>query len=604
VIEPRGRDGAGASPGTDHVAPIPPDPSVENLPRRASSGGGDRRSGGDRRQHHDLRQAIDAIPENGAGIDAEEAATANADADGKGRRGAAQSRTPAEVRGDSVRRNRNDLAAAIFPLIGPAVRKAMSDATAGMVDTVNSAIANSFSPRVLRWRIESWRTGVPFAQIVMTHTLAHQVEHVLLIHKETGLLLAHVPDEGGTDGDVISGMLTAIRDFVNDSFLPRATGEMRRFSVGDVNVLTETGPHAYLAAVVRGNPPEALREQLERATEEVHRRWSAELKAFSGDTAPFAEVRPLLAACLTSSSVPAAEPRSRGVARAVRIAAVALALIAVAALVTRTNRQWSRAVERLEQEPGIVLTSAERDGGRWRFAGFRDPLSADPASVLAAAGVDTSRVDATWESYESTQPPLVLARARRELAAPAGIALSLAGDTLFLRGAATSRWIARAVLRSPTIPGVSHLEIGAVTPLPSPDLSALRSAVETHAVTFVPESERLDSAGRAAVGRAAAAIETLQGAAASDGERIAVFLILGPEEDAPAAAHDLARRRLQEARAALIAAGISAGILHQSLPDAQAAVVSASGGTSPDRLAFVVQMPDAVAVPPVAGAIP
>ena len=601
-MEHRARNGSGASPDTEQAGANPPDSPVPHPPRRASSGGGDRRSGGDRRQHHDLRQAIDAIPEYDDGVGRESAVSVPPDADGHGRRGGARSRTPGDVRGDAGRGNRNDLAAAIFPLIGPAVRKAMSDATAGMVDTVNSAIANSFSPRVLRWRLESWRTGVPFAQIVLTHTLAHQVEHVLLIHKETGLLLAHVPDEGSTDGDVISGMLTAIRDFVNDSFLPRATGEMRRFSVGDVNVLTETGPHAYLAAVVRGNPPEALREQLERATEEVHRRWSAELKAFAGDTAPFAEVRPLLAACLTSSSVPAVERPRRRIARVAWIATAAVALIAAAALVTRSNRQWSRAVDRLEQEPGIVLTTAERDGGRWRFAGFRDPLAQDPAAVLAAAGVDTSRVDATWESYESTQPPLVLARARRELAAPPGIDLTLAGDTLMLRGAATSRWIARAVLRGPTIPGVSHLDAGAVTPLPSPDLAELRMAVETHQVAFAPASERLDSAGHVTIGQAAAAIGSLQRAAADNGERIAVFLILDPEGEAPAAGHDLAQRRLQATRAALIAAGVPGGILHQSLPD-EPAVDSMSGIGLPDRLAFVVRMPDD-AVPPAPGATP
>jgi OOP family OmpA-OmpF porin len=379
---------------------------------------------------------------------------------------------------------------------------------------------------------------------------------------------------------------------------------MRRFSVGDVNVLTETGPHAYLAAVVRGIPPEALREQLERTTEDVHRRWSAELKAFSGDTAPFADVRPLLAACLTSSMVPAVERPRRAMARVARIAAVALALITVAALVTRSNRQWSRAVDRLEREPGIVLTTAERDGGRWRFAGFRDPLAADPASVLAAAGVDTSRVDATWESYESTQPPLVLARARRELAAPDGIAMSLAGDTLLLRGAATSRWLARAVLRSPTIPGVSHLDVGAVTPLPSPDLAALRNAVETLQVAFAPASELLDSAEHAKIGQAAAAIESLQQAAAGGGERIAVFLILGPKGEGAAAGHDLARRRRQVAHAALIAAGVPAGILHQYLPEGDAAFDSTSGAGSPDRLAFVVRLPDDVAAPPVLVATP
>jgi len=81
-----------------------------------------------------------------------------------------------------------------------------------LTDTINRAIEHSFSPQGIRWRIESWRTGVPFAQIVMRHALVYRVEQVLLVHAETGLLLAHVPDGALGDADLVSSMLTAIGD--------------------------------------------------------------------------------------------------------------------------------------------------------------------------------------------------------------------------------------------------------------------------------------------------------------------------------------------------------------------------------------------------------
>ena len=151
---------------------------------------------------------------------------------------------------ESVRRDPREFATAIFPVLGPAIRKAIAETMSGLVNTINRAIEHSLSPQGIRWRIESWRTGVPFAQIVMRHALVYRVEQVLLVHAETGLLLAHVPDGALGDADLVSSMLTAIGDFVNDSFEPKKTGELRAFAAGDLTVLVEAGPRANLAAVV------------------------------------------------------------------------------------------------------------------------------------------------------------------------------------------------------------------------------------------------------------------------------------------------------------------------------------------------------------------
>ncbi|HJR49672.1 MAG TPA: hypothetical protein VJ794_01115, partial [Gemmatimonadales bacterium] len=163
--------------------------------------------------------------------------------------------------GESVRRNPRQIATAIFPVLGPAIRKAIADALAGLVASINSALEHSVSPRGLRWRLEAWRTGVPFAQIVLKHALVYRVEQVFLIHAETGLLLSHAwtPELPPSDPDLVSGMLTAIRDFVADSFARDGdAGGLRRFTVGELTVMVEQGPQAILAAVVRGQASDTL----------------------------------------------------------------------------------------------------------------------------------------------------------------------------------------------------------------------------------------------------------------------------------------------------------------------------------------------------------
>ena len=137
---------------------------------------------------------------------------------------------------------------------------------------------------------------------------------MFLIHPESGLLLAHAwaPDLQASDPDLISGMLTAIRDFVADSFSREGdAGGLRRFSVGELTVMVEQGPRAVLAAVVRGQAPDSLLEQLQDTLETIHLQFSGALADFDGDAAALEAARPLLEECLPRSSLPTG-PASAG----------------------------------------------------------------------------------------------------------------------------------------------------------------------------------------------------------------------------------------------------------------------------------------------------
>ncbi len=92
----------------------------------------------------------------------------------------------------SVRRNPRPLADALFPIFGPAIRKAIAASLSSMLESLNQTIEHSLSWRALQWRITALRTGKPFAEIVLLNTLVYRVEQVFLIDRESGLLLQHV----------------------------------------------------------------------------------------------------------------------------------------------------------------------------------------------------------------------------------------------------------------------------------------------------------------------------------------------------------------------------------------------------------------------------
>lgn len=454
--------------------------------------------GGERRQLDELRRRLDEL-----GMSAEQLAELLPQAialRAAQDRQLARALTPTveDALGESVRRNPREIATAIFPVLGPAIRKSIAEAMAALVASINRAIEHSLSIQGIRWRIEAWRSGVPYAEIVLRHALVYQVEQVYLIHVETGLLLAHAAlDPRKTeDADLISGMLTAIRDFVADSFAGSDAGGLRTFTVGELTVMVEQGPQAVIAAVVRGQAPDSLLRRLQETLETVHLRLAPAFAEFDGNTTPFEPARPLLADCLETVTRP---PRAH---RGVRALAWTLPLVLLVALpvwlLIASARRWDAAVTRLRAEPGIVLVSAERSGGRWRFRGLRDPLAADPATILAAAGADPGRITGRWDFYHSFEPTLVLARARQALRSPATVTLDLSGDTLRARGRAPADWAARAA--SATLPaGASGLDLRGVEVAIPAALAPLASAIEQTRVLFTVGGSVLDSRAREVV---------------------------------------------------------------------------------------------------------
>jgi OOP family OmpA-OmpF porin len=359
----------------------------------------------------------------------------------------------------SIRRNPKPLADALFPVMGPAIRKAIAHTLSGMLESLNRTLEHSVSLRALQWRVTAWRTGKPFAEIVLLNTLVYRVEQVFLIHAQTGLLLHHVTADAvsAQDADMVSGMLTAIRDFARDSFGGRAEDTLDTFRVGELSGIIEQGPHAYIAAVVRGARPPDLRHTLQRALETIHLQQTADFEQFTGDASRFDDVRPVLQECLESQYRGADAPVSR---RKWWMALGIAAAVLAAWLGDRwfQQRRFDAYLEALRAQPGVVVVDARRAGGRFVVSGLRDPLAVDPASLVAASGLAPDRVEGRWQLYQALDARLAVPRAVAVLQPPPGVSFTLRGDTLAATGEASTVWVREASLLARTLPGIRQFD--------------------------------------------------------------------------------------------------------------------------------------------------
>lgn len=410
--------------------------------------------------------------------------------------------------GRAVKDNPQTLVDALFPIIGPAIRRSIAEALRDFSEGFNRALESSFTPKGLGWRIEAWRSGLTYAQVVLNHTLKFRIDHVFLIDRESGIVLHRqsAPQLQDLDADAIAGMLTAIGDFVRDS-VGKDGGSLASATVGENLLWVIEGPRFNLAAFLRGVPPAHLRTLLELKLESLHAEFadpSRDLQAGGADAdAAFAEGLQLPALELAATEPPAAERRPP---RRWPYVLIGLALIAAAGAWWWRGHEWRVAVdatlERFAHEPGYVLTQVESQRGRSLvIRGLRDPDAGAPERLLTDLPIQASLVHLDLRPMISPDPAVTKARVRRLLQPPDGVELEMeTSGILHLRGRAPQSWIDTATTHAAWIAGVNGLDTSALHADADPrstareQLRALQKNVESLRVEFEHDTQPVDPA--------------------------------------------------------------------------------------------------------------
>ena len=188
----------------------------------------------------------------------------------------------------------------LFPVMGPAIRKSINETLKSFMQSLNQVLEQNTSAQGLKWRFESWRKGVPYAELVLKHTLVYRVDEVFLIQPGSGLLMGYAahPEAVTEDSDAVSAMLSAIQDFVRDSFAEDKKSGLETVELGEHTLWVVAGPQAILACAIRGIAPLTLRTKLQEVLEKIHTDYKEELESFEGDRNSMGQVDEILTACL------------------------------------------------------------------------------------------------------------------------------------------------------------------------------------------------------------------------------------------------------------------------------------------------------------------
>lgn len=235
-----------------------------------------------------------------------------------------------------IRDSRKDMVEALYPVIGESVQRAVSEFAKEFQRNVDARLKASFGPQgMLRTAMARVR-GISPAQLALRDSLPFSIREIFLIQHASGLLLAHSHPGSTeiTDSDLISGMLTAIRDFVRDSFgHGDENKELDEVQYGDERIIIQNGRAAYLAVVTTGTEPEGFRARLHVFVSELHVKHEKSLAQYNGDPSVLPNLQPKIARLVVESTSGEKGPRTLSQRAKVGWAIGTLVVILLAALV-------------------------------------------------------------------------------------------------------------------------------------------------------------------------------------------------------------------------------------------------------------------------------
>jgi len=128
-----------------------------------------------------------------------------------------------------------------------------------------------------------------YGMFMVWHSSPTIVDEVFLM-TPNGMLLKHYtrrlrPDQ---DEDILAGMLTAVQNFIKESF--DSGGRLNEIRFENYDILISHGQNVVIAAIISTKKPERLRDELRSATADIEKHFGEKISKWSGDKRELGDV--------------------------------------------------------------------------------------------------------------------------------------------------------------------------------------------------------------------------------------------------------------------------------------------------------------------------
>ena len=117
-----------------------------------------------------------------------------------------------------IKNSQDKVVEILFPIIGKMIKKYIQQEMKVLSDNINYQIQKTLSYKAIKRKVLSKFTGVSEQDMIIAELNEPKVEQVFVIEKGSGIIISSSSKQESIDEDMIAGMLTAIKSFVEDAF--------------------------------------------------------------------------------------------------------------------------------------------------------------------------------------------------------------------------------------------------------------------------------------------------------------------------------------------------------------------------------------------------
>jgi len=179
---------------------------------------------------------------------------------------------------------REAMSDALYPIVGSTILKYLSE----MMRQINEKLESSLSYERINRKIKAKLQGISEAELLMKETTPLIVKAVFLIQGESGLVISAVQqsEREQLESDMVAGMLTAIRAFVNDCISQSGNiAEIDAIEYGTSKIVLEVAGSCYLAVVIQGETRQWFKYKMRSIFKKIVQEYGDQIQSFKGDPA-------------------------------------------------------------------------------------------------------------------------------------------------------------------------------------------------------------------------------------------------------------------------------------------------------------------------------
>jgi len=182
-----------------------------------------------------------------------------------------------------IKESQEEVIEVLSPIMGRLIKKYVQMEIAKLTESIDQRMRELFSFKATFRRWLAGLRGVSSAEIVVSELIPAELQEVMVIENDSGLLIGRHSLSADSDPDLIAGMLTAIKAFVEDAY--GKTGEsLEQIEYETFTLYLQSFNSFYIVAAVSGVVDSAFKDKLNDAVHSFAIKLAADKRYHKNET--------------------------------------------------------------------------------------------------------------------------------------------------------------------------------------------------------------------------------------------------------------------------------------------------------------------------------